>query len=284
MSAELIPCDVAFIAGVEGYQVHEGGVQVLAAATAQELVEHGIALRKENPMAVRIDADIRFGEMDPGSRQALLAGITPSWAYDQGELFEAFEDLVNQAEGVWRACGVDRGLTIDGAPWSWFTPNGGDFQPVPSGPGEVLLSLWASWDGPSMTSGMFKTVGFRSWGSEAWIKSIQFGEDSAEITLGYGPLDDLVAVSELCSGFFEDNGLQICPGCDEADEWNIHLELGANLPLDFVGQQIGKLWWPCQEHREGSEVLLLPGIRGADWIWESGRWTRWDPLIDVEKS
>ena len=77
MSAELIPCDVAFIAGVEGYQVHEGGVQVLAAATAQELVEHGIALRKENPMAVRIDADIRFGEMDPGSRQALLAGITP---------------------------------------------------------------------------------------------------------------------------------------------------------------------------------------------------------------
>ena len=278
MSAELNSREVAFTAGVEGYQVHVDGVRVLAAATAQELVEQGLALREANPLAVSIDANIYFGDMNPGSRHALLAGITPSWAVDQGKLFEAFEDLVNQAEGVWRACGVYRGLTIDGAPWSWFTPNGGDFQPVPSGPGEVLLSLWASWDGPSMTSGMFKTVGSRSWGSEAWIKSIQFGEEAAEITLGYGPVDDLVVVSELCSGFFEDNGLQICPGCDEADEWSIHLELGANLPLDFVGQQIGKLWWPCQQHREGSEVLLLPGIRGADWLWGSDQWIRRDLL------
>ena len=122
-----------------------------------------------------------------------------------------------------------------------------------------------------MTSGMYRSVGLRTWGLEAWIRSDRIGEDSATNTLGYGPVDSLVAVDELCRDFFED-GSFICPSCDEASEWNIHLELSTDFTSNFVGRQIRNLWRPCKSHREGSDNPLLRGIQDSDWVWQSGEW------------
>ena len=135
---------IKFLKSDDTFHVLVNGTSMLNSATAQELVQLGLALRERSPMAVGLDAQVEFGQMEPESKYTLISGLMPSWATDHHELLESFEDLSYEAGEDWLTPGIDRGLSIDGASWAWFTPNGGDFQPVPLGSGEVLLSLWAS--------------------------------------------------------------------------------------------------------------------------------------------
>jgi len=264
------------------FSISIDGSLILEESSAHLLVERAMGLRETNPFAIQLDADVRLSTMDSDSRDVILGALTPAWDADEEALHYEFEDQGNEAGGQWLAVGVDRGLTIDHVRWTWFTTNGGDFQPAPSSEGEVRIALWASWEGPGMTSGMWKEVACRTWGDQASLTFKCLGEDAAQMAITYQTRDVRLVVQELCQGFFEERGSQICPRCEESWEWNIHLELG-DFPEDFIGEQIACLWWPCQKHQDGDDPPRLSNICGQEWHWLHGRWQVWiaPALVDT---
>ncbi len=260
-------------------QILVGWQLVASERDVTSLVESAKLLDERDQLMFRAGASLVLEGLTQSERATVLAAVTPDFSLDDG-LWTG--DETNQLDYLrWEAPAVETGISIDGRAWGWFLPSYQEslWKLIPADPSETILDVEASFNGASMTSGLFKLIGIRRWDNLAAVSWTQMQEDPPSISVDYEIENWNAMFAAVAFSFFD--AVPLCLGHDEVDDWSVSFDADPMFSDELVGQALAGIWCPCADHKNSPEALVLRDVAGHDWRWVGTTWTPDDATPDT---